>query len=185
VVLARQGTIAGTVVDPNGAPEANAWVSASPADEELSIWAQHLAVGQPPARVLTDAEGSFELTGLRPRARYTLRAQQPYDNATVVHGVVEGQDVRIVLPPSGSISGIVRDVDGRPVAHAHVSAQQHETASARTTTSREDGSFALERVPAGKVELRAGHPALGRIALPVEIAPGQALTGQSLVFSRL
>jgi hypothetical protein len=181
IVLARQGSIRGTVVDAQGSPEANAWISASSADEERSVWAQHLAVRQP-TRVLSDADGRFELTGLSPRARYTLRAQQPYDNATVVHGVVEGQDVRIVLPPSGSISGIVRDVDGRPVAHAHVSAQQHETASARTTTSREDGSFALERVPAGKVVLLAGHPALGRIALPIEISPGQALTGQSLVF---
>ena len=181
VVLARQGAITGTVVDPNGDPEANAWVSASPADEELSAWAQHLAVRQP-TRVLSDADGRFELTGLSPRARYTLKAQQPYDNATVVHGVVEGQDIRIVLPPSGSISGVVRDVDGRPVAHAHVSAQQHETASARSTTSGEDGSFELERVPAGKVELLAGHPALGRIAMPIEIAPGQALTGQSIVF---
>lgn len=181
IVLARQGTIRGAVVDPHGAPEPNAWISATPADEELSVWAQHLTMGQP-TRVLSDADGRFELTGLRPRAHYTLRAQQPYDNATVVHDVVEGQDIRIVLPPSGSISGIVRDVDGRPVAHAHVSAQQQETASARTTTSGEDGSFELESVPAGKVVLLAGHPALGRIALPIEITPGQALTNQSLVF---
>jgi protocatechuate 3,4-dioxygenase beta subunit len=181
VVLPRQGSIRGIVVDPHGAPEANAWVSASPADEELSVWARHVTVRQP-TRVLSDADGRFELTGLTPRARYTLRVQQPYDNATVVHGVAEGQDVRVVLPTSGSISGVVRDMDGRPVAHAHVSAQQHETASARTTTSGEDGSFELERVPAGKVVLLAGHPALGRIALPLEIAPGQALTGQSLVF---
>src|SRR5690606_4597995 len=108
---------------------------------ELSIWARHLTVRQQPARVLSDADGRFELTGLSPHARYTLRAQQPYDNATVVHGIEEGNDVRIVLPASGSISGVVRDVDGRPVAHAHISAQQ-----------------------------------------PVEIAPGQALTGQSIVF---
>jgi hypothetical protein len=87
------------------------------------------------------------------------------------------------LPPSGSISGVVRDMDGQPVARAHVSAQQQETASARTTTSAEDGSFELERVPAGKVVLLAGHPALGRAALALEIAPGQALTGQALVFA--
>ncbi len=182
VVLPRQGSIRGTVVDEQGNPEPNAWVSATPADEELSVWARAITVRQP-TRVLTDADGQFELTKLAPRARYTLRAQQPYDNATVVHGVEEGTNVRILLPPSGSIAGFVRDETGRPVAHAHVSAQQHETASARITTSGEDGSFALERVPTGKVMLLAGHPLLGRIALPIEIAPGQEITRQSLVLS--
>lgn len=180
VVLPRKGSIRGVVVDQHGDPEANAWVSATPADEKLSIWAQRLAVSQP-ARVLCDADGRFELTGLSPRARYTLRVEQPYDNATVVHGVAAGQDVRIVLPSSGSISGIVRDVNGRPVARAQVSAQQHETASARTTTSSEDGSFEIERVPAGEVVLLARHPTLSRVALPIKIVPGQKLSGQSIV----
>ncbi len=180
VVLPRQGSIRGTVVDEQGNPEPNAWVSATPADEDLSVWARHITVRQP-TRVLTDADGRFELTKLASAARYTLRAQQPYDNATVMHGVEEGTNVRILLPPSGSIAGVVRDEAGRPVARAHVSAQQHETASARTTTSGEDASFALERVPTGKVMLLAGHPMLGRTALPIEITPGQELTGQSLV----
>jgi protocatechuate 3,4-dioxygenase beta subunit len=180
LTLPRGGRIRGTVVDDHGDPEAHVWVSAGADGEEPSAMARQLFLRDPPARVLTDADGRFELSRLRPGASYTLKAKQPYDNAVALHGVAEGQTVRIVLPPSASISGFVADSQGGPLAHVHVSAFHEETNTTRTALARSDGSFTVERIPAGRVLLQAGDLGHGFAQREVSLAPGQRLVGQTV-----
>jgi hypothetical protein len=171
-------------VNEQGGPEENAWVTATPEGEEPTPVARALFSTHPPGRVLTDPEGEFELSGLRPGARYTLRVKQPFDNAAVLHGVTEGQTVRFVLPASGSITGTLADPRGAPLPYAQVSAQSPETRITRDAVSGPDGTFSIERIPAGHVQLSAGHPTLGIARLELDLAPGQRVTGQALSLAR-
>jgi protocatechuate 3,4-dioxygenase beta subunit len=179
LTLPRGGRIRGTVVDHRGDPEAHVWVSASAEGEAPSAMARQLFLRDPPARVLTDADGRFELARLRPGARYALKAKQPYDNAVAVHGVTEGQTVRIVLPPSATVSGLVTDSQGAPLVRAEVSVFHADTNTTRTASTRSDGSFTLERIPAGSVMLQAGDLDHGFALREINLAPGQRLVGQS------
>jgi hypothetical protein len=63
--------------------------------------------------------------------------------------------VRFVLPASATVAGVLVDPRGVPMPFAPVSAQHPETRIARSTVSGPDGSFSLERIPAGRVQLIA------------------------------
>jgi hypothetical protein len=180
VSLPRNGLVRGKVVDEHGEPAENAWVSATAEGEEQTPAARARFSFDPPNRVLTNADGTFELTGLRPGARYTLRVKQPFENAAVLHGVTEGQTVRFTLPPSGSVAGTLLDRSGGPLPFALVSAQSTDTGITREAQSGPDGSFLLERIPAGHVQVVAMVPGLGFARLELDHAPGQRMTGQAL-----
>lgn len=180
VVLPRSGVVRGVVVDQHGDPEANAWVSASPEGDEASAMARQRFMFDPPGRAMTDADGRFELSGLRPGARYTIKAKQPYDNAAVLHDVEPGQTIRIVVPSSASLAGVVLNPQGSPVANAIVKARHGETNTTRSTRTGADGSFSLDRIPAGRVELSAGAMALGHAQRDLELQPGGRIDRQEL-----
>jgi hypothetical protein len=180
VAISRSGVVRGTVVNERGEPEDNAWVTATPEGEEPTPIARATFSLDPPDRALTNAEGEFELSGLRRGARYTLRIKQPFDNSGVLHGVSEGQIVRFVLPASATVAGVLVDPRGAPIPFAPVSAQHPETRIARNTVSGPDGSFSLERIPAGRVQLRGGDPVHGFGQLELDLSPGQRISGQAL-----
>lgn len=186
VQVERGGKVHGRVVDERGAPESHAWVSASPEGEELSFAARaQTTMFGPPPRVLTDADGSFVLAGLRRGARYALKVKQPYDNAVVVHDVSEGQEVRIVLPASAVVEGQLVDADGRPVHEGRVTVQHEETQTLRFGDVGRDGAFTIDRIPAGRVVIAAGDPALGFARGELSLRGGQRHTGLRLALAPL
>jgi uncharacterized GH25 family protein len=141
------GTIAGAVVDQGGAPLEGVQVSAFPdfraAASGGGDMAQWRLRGFP--EELTDAAGHFTLTGLA-KGTYRVRATRSQHASRGRGFAGEGtsaetgtKDLKIVLPPEGSVKGKVAFADGAPVGPYTVSVgftQQPAAAS--------DGSFLLD-----------------------------------------
>jgi uncharacterized protein (DUF2141 family) len=112
--------------------------------------------------------------GLAWLAAATLGAQQPRDGGP---------------PPSAftaSIVGKVTTVDGRPLGRAVVTARTELLPLGRSTISDDAGSFAIQRLPAGRTTITAerhgflsatyGATRPGRPGTPVMLAAGQTMT---------
>ena len=164
LVLDVTGTIAGTVVDPDGQPIEGAQVTAGPsfADNrtqvDFSAWRLR---GFPEA--LTDAGGRFELVGLAPGA-YTVRASRsertargPFfgggggggDGVTANTG---DRGVKIVLPPTGAVKGKVQLAGGGTPPMFTVSVGMTAQAGAS------DGTFLLDHLPPRTYQLSVRGP---------------------------
>jgi uncharacterized GH25 family protein len=118
LVLDRTGTIAGVVVDPDGAALEGVQVTAGPSFQsgapDLSAFRLR---GLP--QELTDAGGHFTLTGLEPgkymvsamRSRASGRGRRGADGTPADTGTT---NLKIVLPPEGGVKGRVQFTDGTP-----------------------------------------------------------------------
>lgn len=138
----RDGVLRGTVVDPDGAPIADAWVTAAPKrDSDAEAWFHRPEEEKLPERVgvvpelpkedksdddddtfglargepvLTDAQGRFELTGLA-RRKYTLSVEALRGSARGrLAGVAPGSDVTLRVALLAAVAGTVR-AGGKPV----------------------------------------------------------------------
>jgi len=121
----------------------------------------------PPQRVSTDPEGRFEAECVPADQHYTLWACAEGLASRHVSGPAELPEtfVAIELEPAASVVGTVRDSGGNPVATCEVSASQGGLDPERAydwgappwsraeTWSARDGSFRLERLTPGPVEL--------------------------------
>jgi protocatechuate 3,4-dioxygenase beta subunit len=144
------GTIAGIVVDDGGQPLEGVQVSAFPdfraqrkagsGDSEMSAWRLR---GFP--QDLTDGAGGFTLVGLAPGS-YRVRATRSRAASRGRGFAGEGtsaepgtKDLRIVLPPEGSVKGKVTYADGTSVGLFTVGVGFTEE-----PVSSKDGSFVLD-----------------------------------------
>lgn len=127
-------TVTGTVVDEGGAPIVDAEVKAQ--------------VGEAETTGRTDAAGHFEIRGEACGAGTLTVSAVDFDPASRDVEVTEaaGTPVEILLRPAvpaGELRGLVRALDGTPVA-----ARVRVVGTAQTATTAADGSFSLQ-VPPG------------------------------------
>ncbi len=119
------------------------------------------------ARAAVDAGGVFRFTGLA-AGEYLVAAEAPghaLATATAALAAGERSDLRLELPRSGRLAGLVLDRADRPVEGARVALENDRPglgSSARAASRREavsgpDGRFVLQGLSAGtnRVELRA------------------------------
>lgn len=213
-VEARNATITGRVVGPDGRPSADTWVSArlhreddlggimpdmrppdeSPTSEERDTKRSesHTEVSMvmihdddggsgsgapgldlsrsgelPP--VLTDANGAFEITGLR-EGKYDLIAEGMKGAArAIVKGAQTGQDIEIRLATLTRIEGKVTQ-SGEPVTRysVEVSGAGH----ARKQVRDDGGNFVLHRLDPGPYTVRVRGPE-GEAEQDVIVAAGK------------
>lgn len=155
VTLSEQGiAIAGTVVDPSGAPIKDAMVDAT------QLRGTTLTAGDEYGAAITDARGRFELT-VRPGA-LQLRGQHPtFATAqTVLHVARPRADLELVLMPGSTISGTVVDASDRPHPAAVIRLTRPPSAWRRTVRADSAGAFGFAGLPPGAYELRAQDDAL-------------------------
>jgi hypothetical protein len=172
VRLERGGVVTGVVRDGDGKRAvAGARVEVAGTAPLPSTWSHDPARNE----TVTDAAGRFRLEGIgRSPVRIAARARG-FGRAerTDVRG---GTSVEIFLFPGASISGVVRDDAGRPVAGAEVRAEGDESWTA-PPPERSDarGEFHLDGVVPGEytVVAREGGRAPGIAAAVVE-ADGEA-----------
>ncbi len=139
-VLPRPATLAGQVVRArDGKPVASARVSIGP---KKSAWL---------TSTTADYQGRFEIVGLP--AEEVIATAQHADHAPELKAVrlkpAQTVQVKLTLPPGATLTGVVQDEAGRPVAKAHVLSsgwRRYDTVvyHARTDTN---GQFAIEHVP--------------------------------------
>lgn len=105
--LPARATISGRVVDGAGAPLPDAWIRAT----RRSSFAEATSGVSP---VLSDGEGTFELTGLF-AGEYELTASSAHGDARAQRVTAGARRIELRMPSFGSISGTVTASDGRPV----------------------------------------------------------------------
>ena len=94
--IERGGRVAGHVLDVQGQPAANVWVSIQ--DETVKVDPlQRLARAQLAQRRLSDVDGRFELDGLSAQGRYVISVNDPEAGTGSLHDVQAGATVRIAL----------------------------------------------------------------------------------------
>jgi hypothetical protein len=182
VKLSAGGIVRGTVADQTGAAVAGASVAVAPPP-------QNWATSGPPVEVQTDAAGAFELKGVAPGSADVGASHPNYASAEPVSVQVDvakpTTDVRLVLTAGGRIEGSVRKRDGSGKAglliHANPAARLRWTPSGfLSATTMPDGTFVLEHVPAGRVNLNilSGMGARGGAATmrTVEVRDGETTT---------
>ena len=204
VVELRDGVLRGVVVDPDGGPIADAWVTATPKRESDAESWFHRPEEQPNERVgvvpalprdpapegddfefgfargepaLTDELGRFELTGLA-RRTYTLRVEALKGSARArLSGVAVGSDVRLQVAPLAELTGTVRS-GGTPVARYELQVK-HRTGGGfdrdNETVDRPDGTFHLDHLDPGDYTLTVTADA-GRLAHELALKAGERKT---------
>lgn len=197
VVEARDATIRGVVLGPGGAIVADAWVRARrklelPPDVAAAIKRAE-AEGQevrvenekddgdrrgPPRRrrqfssrsppVLSDAEGRFEIKGLRP-GTYTVTAEGLRGNARGEREDVQtGTETTVQLVKLASLRGVVTQ-RGAPVKTYSI--ELEGPSDKRRQVANPKGAYRLDRLDAGTYTLSV-LAAGGRASVEVELAAG-------------
>lgn len=178
-----QSYVAGTVKDRTGAPVAGVQIQAGVVDggmtEAEGLLGLIMKNGVNQAR--TDEQGTFKLKAMA-AGTYRLTAQGrnargkdqgKFGDASLddirVDGRLPIENLVIVLPTAGELTGIVVDGNGAPVAGAEVTYSPEKRSSKpsdnsladlfgvpmRPTKSGPDGRFTIDRVTPGKYRVRA------------------------------
>ncbi|MEM7201159.1 MAG: carboxypeptidase-like regulatory domain-containing protein [Planctomycetota bacterium] len=160
IAVAAQRWVQGIVLQPNGAPCADAIVSAMPDAQQSHDDVQHLA--QRATTVRTGSDGRFRLAA--PRQAPLLVAASREGHAVEVRRVDApgDQELELRLQGTGSLSGRVRDAQsGAPIAGAAVSLLAGGLGGAQTGAVRTDadGRFRLLGLSLDKqAQLVVRHP---------------------------
>ena len=183
IVLRRDATIEGRVLDANGNPGQDAWVSAEANGASRSPLTLRMRRGSMYAaeRVLSDFEGRFRITGLDGDKSYDLRAEALNGVRVLTRNVAAGAQARVVIPEAAAVEGIVTDGDGRAIEEFRIDVIEAQTRRTETRFfSQSGGRFALSDLSPGRVELVAVD-AVGQVAkLEAELLTGERLSGLHL-----
>lgn len=146
--------------------------------------------GRTTLSVKDSVDGSFLLEGLKSGEFEIYATTQGH--STLRRETVDvpgsGGTIKLVLPREASLSGIVYDLEGKPVAGALVkqeylgeSSSSFFGRSARTEKTDEDGAFHFKRLTAGNIRVKAALVGLADSEWnAVVLAPAQEMTGVTL-----
>ncbi|MBX3162167.1 MAG: carboxypeptidase regulatory-like domain-containing protein [Deltaproteobacteria bacterium] len=172
-VPARRGVIRG-VVRSAGAPVSDAYVVA--VRDDGSGAARALAAYNPFGRnmVLTATDGSFAIGRLQDGA-YLVRAYRRGGGEAFAERVAIGAGVTLDLAPTGSIAGIVRGRDGRPIEEIELSLLGAAMSFRTEQFHRTGGRYRVEDLPAGRYTIVVETSA-GRAERDAVVAAGTSTT---------
>lgn len=160
-------SLAGKVVDVQGAPVAGASVVAIPLPEAGG----EVEPGAYKGPVLTNSQGHFELRALPSGASYHLRAEHPgHGQKQVVMGQAGGEPVQLVLEPRRKYRGVVVSEQGAPVSRFRLNGREVMDPEGRFETGLTvvDGRVWLTLEAQGFQPAQVARPAqpdLGRLEL--------------------
>lgn len=186
VVEARSGTITGVVVDADGKPVADAFVSAARESDRAgaigsSVSQTRWTWNERP--VVTSTEGAFSIGKLSP-GTYTVRAYRRGGGEAVAEHVAAGATARLQIQATGSISGTVTRAGGAPIALTIQVASAESGFTRREQFYRTGGRYTVRDLPSGKFRITAEAEG-GQGQLELELAEGAQRTGVDLALESL
>ncbi|MCA9716441.1 MAG: carboxypeptidase regulatory-like domain-containing protein, partial [Myxococcales bacterium] len=181
IAKARDGVISGVVRTTDGdlVPDASVWASAGATYVNWGGQERHPTV----ARAVTDIDGAFTLEHLEDGA-YTIHARdQAGVERTVLNVGVGRDDVSIVLPNHGAVSGRVVVRGGEPPAKFSISVRAGEGDRGRSEEFLYTaGEWRVVGLPPGPVTVEA-RAAEGTASQRVRITEGDERTGLTLTLA--
>jgi protocatechuate 3,4-dioxygenase beta subunit len=178
VVESQKGVIKGTVVDTEGKPVADAFVSAARESDaagslRTSVQATRWSWDEKP--VLTSVEGTFTVTKLSPGS-YTVRAYRKGGGEAVAEHVAVGSTTTLQIKATGSITGAARSPDHAP-DELNVTLSDPLTGfSRRETFFKTNGQFVIRDLPKGHFRITAAGDSSQK-QIELDLAEGEAKTG--------
>lgn len=190
VVEAQSGIIKGTVVDADGKPIGDAYLSA--ARESDAAGAQQSNVGgtrgwdwgdEKPT--LTNVDGTFAITKLSP-GKYTVRAYRKGGGEAVQEHVAIGSSTRLQLKHTGSLAGIAKRAGNGPAPEElGITVSDLKTGFERTERFyKTGGAFTIRDLPKGHFTVTAGADG-GSKKIELDLAEGETKTGVTLELDAL
>lgn len=189
VVESQSGMIRGSVVDAQGKPVSDAFIST--ARESDAAGAQASSVentrgwgwGDSDKPVLTSTDGAFVVKNLSP-GNYTLRAYRKGGGEALAEHVAVGTTARLQIKDTGSIEGVVKR-DGALPDEITITVEDLKTRFSRDETFfRTSGRFTIHDLPAGHFLVTASA-ADGNAKTELDLASGETKTGVTLTLAEL
>lgn len=192
-VIAAPAKLSGRVIDSAGNPVSGAWVVRCLADE-----AGQLPLGRPAKldlgderlhSTVADASGRFDLGLVPGRQQFMLRAYAPGpDGGWMVQGTEvpaletlslapdsETTDLELVLRRGWPVTGVVRDIEGQPLAGVTLEPRVRigrSWAELDGVSTDAEGRFRLFGVPEGAASLATRHDDYQRERLRIDVVEG-------------
>lgn len=192
LVLQPGLSVAGRVVDDTGAPVKSFSLSATKASEEDRFRYSNNDPNAVTSR-FDDDDGRFEFAGLGEGSwSITAKAKGLTDSDPVLVKLPgDGAPLAITLSRCASLSGVVVDSAGKPIAKASIEIERDRNrqfpsfvdSQPRVTTNAK-GEFTVSSAPSGSIRLIAteGRHAKSK-ALHLDVAAGQKIADLSLVMT--
>jgi protocatechuate 3,4-dioxygenase beta subunit len=189
VVESQNGTIKGVVVDPDGKPVADAFISSARESDAAGAQATSMQQtrgwgwGDSDKPVLTATDGSFTVTRLAP-GTYTLRAYRKGGGEAIAEHVAIGATARLEIKHTGSIDGVATRDGGVP-EEITVNLEDLKTGFDRSETFYQTaGHFVIHDLPAGHFHLTVSAEG-GRKKVELDLADAEARTGVTVALEPL
>lgn len=155
IVFTNTGRLTGLVTTSAGVPVTSGQVQASGGSPFQNVF------------VNLNASGRYSFGGLSP-GNFTLTASAFHPQGSALTAaraatVITGQSVTadIAMPPTGAVSGVVRDGGGTPTAGVFVRLRTSTFAFSRSMNTAAGGAFQFPDVAAGSYILEAFEPSTG------------------------
>lgn len=174
-LLGDAGRIAGHVTDAAGDPVEGANVMIGSEFPSQETFPDGTLGSAPPALpLITSADGSFGADGIAlGGTQVTVRAPEfaPY---TTTCDVRKGETTTldVVLASGGTIRGTVRDAAGALAGRARIDVERHGHIAFAIERVSDDGTYAIDHLPSGRLTLRVDGDARGRALAQVEVVEG-------------
>lgn len=170
------GTLSGTVIGPDGNPVAGTTVRAGSVDHALRVLPDGgQGMAPKPETQKTDEQGRFLFASVTPGAVPVAARTEKLAPWQEVVEVGEGRETNITirLQRSTTIFGVVKDSAGEPVARASVACGHHQDLGRRRTRTAVDGSFRLEGLGAGQLQVTVEHDPAGSVEKTFLVVAGE------------
>lgn len=172
IILKPAVTFTGRVVDPDGKGIASAQITVM---LRASNWGS--SIGRD--RITTDEQGKFEIKAIPTEHKYTLyviaegygeNRNEGIDTEDAVNNHLDIGALTLAVA-NLSVSGVVVDNDGKPVAGARIYCSGEGQSRSRAQTDIE-GKFTLEKVCAGRIRINADKSGTTRLYGSIETEGG-------------
>jgi protocatechuate 3,4-dioxygenase beta subunit len=180
LVLPPTATLAGRVVDADGAPLPDVSIAVAELTSTVLFGGALPTAGGRTFKTTSAQDGTFTVAGVAP-GRAELHAVAPGWHETVLPLRVpqDEEPIAVVLQRAAAARGRVLDPEGRPVVGAEVRLAEDELRagvvmrySSPLATSDGDGSYRIADLPLGPLSLVATHEAYGRSVRDLDAQPG-------------
>ncbi|GAB4152323.1 MAG: hypothetical protein Fur0037_21100 [Planctomycetota bacterium] len=186
--LGLGASVAGKVVDPDGAPVAGARVAHFPSaqipllgDMSTSMGTDIIVKTAQRSNCESDAQGRFVLTGIQDENEFLLAAWHDDFAGGLARGVRAGQrDIEIVLERAGRLTGrVIAKESGEPIPDFEIGASialfmgLSRPVRQQSFRAAGDGRFLVESLAPGSYRIRANAEGRAAADLRVEIEGGK------------